>query len=59
MLELTRKVSEAIQIGENVTVIVVHIGPGNVKLGFEAPAEVKILCKEVKERDARDARNQR
>ncbi len=53
MLELTRKVSEAIQIGDNVTVTVVHIGPDIVKLGVEAPAGMKTVCKELKEQDER------
>ncbi len=55
MLELTRKVNEAIQIGDNVTVSVVHIGPDTVKLGLEGPGNPEILRKELKERDARSS----
>ena len=42
MLVLSRKVGEEIAIGENVTVEVVRIGRGNVRLGITAPRRVPI-----------------
>lgn len=47
MLVLTRKQSETIQIGENVTIKVIATGRGKVKLGIEAPADVRVLRGEL------------
>ena len=40
MLVLSRKLGEAIVIGENIRVIVVDIRSDNVRLGIEAPKEI-------------------
>ncbi len=50
MLILTRKPGEKIQIGDNITICVVDLGKGHVKLGIEAPKNVTILRQEVIER---------
>jgi carbon storage regulator len=47
MLVLTRKVGEVIRIGDEVTVQVLAIRGGQVRLGFAAPAEVRIFREEI------------
>jgi carbon storage regulator len=47
MLVLSRRDGEEIQIGNNVTVLVVKIGRGKVRLGIAAPAEIPIHRAEV------------
>ena len=47
MLVLTRKKSETIQIGENITVRVIRTGATTVKIGIDAPANVRILRGEL------------
>lgn len=47
MLVLTRKTSEMIQIGESIVVKVIHAGKNIVKIGIEAPDEVRILRAEL------------
>ena len=49
MLVLTRKPNEAIVIGDDVRVIVVSVDRDHVRLGIEAPPEVKIHRAEVNE----------
>jgi carbon storage regulator len=49
MLILTRKTGEEITIGENVTVRVIAVQEGQVKLGIEAPKELKIYRGEIYE----------
>lgn len=43
MLVLARKASEAIKIGEDITVKVIAIRGGQVKIGIEAPSGVRIV----------------
>ncbi len=47
MLVLSRKVGEAIQIDENVEVCIIEVGNGIVKIGINAPKDVKVLRKEL------------
>ena len=47
MLVLTRRPSEAIIIGNNIKITVVSVGPGRVKLGIEAPANVRVDRQEI------------
>ncbi len=47
MLVLRRKVGEGIVIGKNLIVRVLSIEHGDVKLGIEAPREIKILREEL------------
>ncbi|PAF44497.1 carbon storage regulator [Helicobacter sp. 11S02596-1] len=49
MLILSRKSDEGIVIGENITIKVISIDRGSVKLGFEAPPNTLILRAELKE----------
>ena len=56
MLVLSRKVGERILIGENISVTVVRIAGGGVRLGIEAPASMAVIRQELKDRlDAEEA----
>jgi carbon storage regulator len=50
MLVLTRKSEEAVRIGEGITVTVLEIRGNQVRIGIDAPAEVRIYRKEVFEK---------
>lgn len=47
MLVLTRKQGEVIHVGEGIAIKVIKTGKGTVKIGIEAPAEVKVLRGEL------------
>lgn len=47
MLVLTRRQSESIIIANNIKITVVSVGPGRVKLGIEAPANVRVDRQEI------------
>ncbi|KLU65881.1 hypothetical protein DEAC_c19170 [Desulfosporosinus acididurans] len=47
MLVLTRKLNETIKIGDDIEITVVAISGDNVRLGIEAPREIRILRSEV------------
>jgi carbon storage regulator len=47
MLVLSRKISESIQIGSDVEIVVLQIAGGKVKLGIKAPAHVRLLRGEL------------
>lgn len=47
MLVLSRKVGERILVGENVTITVVRLTNGGVRLGIEAPTEMSVVREEV------------
>lgn len=47
MLILTRKVGELIRIGDVITVRVLEVRGGQVRLGVEAPPDVRIFREEV------------
>lgn len=47
MLVLTRKEAETICIGENIVIRVTRIGGTSVKIGIEAPDNVKVLRGEL------------
>ena len=51
MLVLTRKEGEQILIGEDITVRIVLIDKGKVRIGIEAPRDVKILRAELEGTD--------
>ena len=48
MLVLSRKVGERILIGDEITVTVVRITGGGVRIGIEAPAELPVIREELK-----------
>ena len=47
MLVLTRKIGEAIRIGPDVTVRVLEVRGGQVRLGLAAPTGIRIFREEV------------
>ncbi|HTY60015.1 MAG TPA: carbon storage regulator CsrA [Bacteroidota bacterium] len=47
MLILSRKAEEEIRLGENITVKVLSIHNGQVKLGIEAPRDVRVVRGEL------------
>ena len=50
MLVLTRKVGEGIIIGDDIKVTVIELKGGGIRLGIEAPPEMKIHRQEVYDR---------
>ncbi len=51
MLVLTRKPSEQILIGKDITVTIVRIDGNKVRIGIEAPGNVTITRRELADRD--------
>lgn len=47
MLILQRKAGESLVIGENITVSVVSVDNGRVRLAIDAPADISILRSEL------------
>ena len=47
MLILTRKTNEKIKIGNEITLSIIEIKGEQVKIGVEAPKEVKVFRQEV------------
>jgi len=49
VLVLSRKIGERIRIGDNISVTVVKIGHGGVRIGVEAPPELAVIREELAE----------
>lgn len=49
MLVLARRVGERILIGDDITVTVVRVNPGSVRIGIEAPDDMSIVREEIKD----------
>ena len=49
MLVLTRKVEESILIGDDVEIMVLGVSGDKVRIGINAPREIEVFRKEVKE----------
>ncbi|MCA9216029.1 MAG: carbon storage regulator CsrA [Planctomycetales bacterium] len=47
MLVLSRKTNEAIHIGENITITVLKLKGNAVRLGIEAPKDVRVMRSEI------------
>ncbi len=47
MLVLTRKVQEQIKIGQNITLTIVRVSGQSVRIGIDAPQEVRIMRSEI------------
>jgi len=47
VLVLSRKIGERILIGDKITVTVVKIGHGGVRIGIEAPSELAVVREEL------------
>lgn len=56
MLVLSRKVNERIQIGDEITITVVRVSSGSVRIGIEAPEHLTILRDELHSMDPLDER---
>ena len=49
MLVLSRKVGQRILIGERISITVVRVAGGGVRLGIEAPAELPVVREELRD----------
>lgn len=47
MLILSRKIDEKIKIGDNITITLIDVHGDQVKIGVEAPKNVKVFRQEV------------
>ena len=47
MLVLTRKAAETIRIGDDIVIKVIRTGIGSVKIGIEAPLNIRVLRGEL------------
>ena len=47
MLVLSRRESQRIRLGDSITVTVVRVNGDKVRLGIEAPAEIRVLRDEL------------
>ena len=55
MLVLSRKVGQKILIGDRISVTVVRVGQGGVRIGVEAPEEMEVVREELKADDDKDS----
>jgi len=55
MLVLTRKKNESIIIGDSISIMVIEIRGGKVRLGIDAPREVPVHRQEVYEAIKKEA----
>lgn len=47
MLVLTRKLKERIRVGDDIVITVVKLESGRVRIGIEAPDDIKIIRDEI------------
>jgi carbon storage regulator len=59
VLILTRKVGESIMIGDSVEVKILGLRAGQVKIGIEAPKDLKVHREEIYERIRAEEENKR
>jgi len=57
MLVLTRKIGEGIIIGDDVSITIVEMKGGTVRIGIDAPRDKKIYRQEVFDRIAKENRD--
>ncbi len=55
MLVLSRKIGESIQIAGGIRVTVTEVRGGRVRLSIEAPANIRVLRKEIADNAAKQA----
>lgn len=48
MLMMSRRAGETILIGDEIEIVIAHIGRTRVKVGIRAPRELAVLAREVK-----------
>ena len=51
MLVLTRKIDEQIKIGDDITITVIKLRNNQIRLGIDAPREVRVLRAELEEKE--------
>ncbi len=54
MLILVRKVQQGIWIGDNILIKILEVERDRVKLGIEAPSNVRVVRQELMDRDVPD-----
>jgi len=59
MLVLSRKVGEKILIGDNISVTVVRVAQGTVRIGVEAPDDLAIVREEIKDQQRTTPRDRK
>lgn len=47
MLILSRKINEKLQIGDQITITIIEVKGDQVKLGIDAPSDVKVFRREL------------
>jgi carbon storage regulator CsrA len=55
MLVLTRKVQEQIRVGDNITITVLQVRGNSVRIGIDAPRDVRVIRGELPTFDESDA----
>lgn len=55
MLIVSRRVNEEIQIGDDITVMIVYLKGNRIGVGVKAPKDVPVNRKELNEEDVTDA----
>ena len=50
MLILTRKIGQSIRIDDSIVITVVELRGGNIRLGIDAPRQVKVYREEIFQR---------
>jgi carbon storage regulator CsrA len=58
MLVLTRKSHEQIQIGDNITITILRVKGGAIRVGIDAPRNVSVLRKELEGKPAKHDKTQ-
>lgn len=58
MLILTRRIGESIKIGDDITIQITRIQGGRVRIGIEAPKDVKIMRNELEAKPRVDSPEQ-
>ena len=48
MLVMSRRLGETILIGDDIEIVIAHIGRSRVKVGIRAPREMPVWAREVK-----------
>lgn len=54
MLVLSRREGEVVHIGQDITVQIVRIERGKVRIGIDAPKSVRLLRAELKQQEDRE-----